>query len=229
MVYKKRDVPRKFLRCIGSVAYCARSGFTIVEILVAISIWTIFVALTAASVMQFKPHVRIDATAQEFHSQLLFARNLAISGMVYADQDSNGDPEVPNGYGVRFNTQLVPATSWIFGDLYDWPALLVGNFQYDVDINGIPEKTTFQDITLHDEVLVTLTEETPGSGVLTLPIDIVFETPDGNMTYYYNGVLQDTPTEMNMIKFVFYFADDPAITQTLIIERETNQIYIEAQ
>jgi hypothetical protein len=167
----------------------------------------------------------VDSAAQEFHSQLLYARNLALSGAVFKDQLGDG-PEVPNGYGVYFESADVGY--WIFGDLYDPDQ---GNKKYDAaGVGTLSEKTNLGDVAIDDKIVVDLIDEDPNK-TIKFPLHIFFETPNGKM-YYYN--YYDSPSGggegediFDTIKVKFFYKNNTAINQTVVIERTTNQIYIQ--
>ncbi|MEK9165662.1 MAG: prepilin-type N-terminal cleavage/methylation domain-containing protein, partial [Patescibacteria group bacterium] len=95
------------------------TGFTLVEILVSIGIMAIIFTIAALNLNARKPGVLVENAAREFLSQLLFAKNLALTGAVFKDEDDplDGQLDVPFGYGLHFFND-VGNKYFIFGDLY---------------------------------------------------------------------------------------------------------------
>lgn len=229
-------------------------GFTLIELLISFAIMVIFGTLTAVNVLHYQPDFEVDASAEKVYSQLLYARNLALSGSVLADQlggppPPGGSPfddppdglqEVPNGYGMYLDTAATPVTFWLYGDLYD-PAFYVpedsetilGNFRYDPTTDGKPEKISSQAAKIEEKVELTIRREDTGNeGDLSTPaspkpLEIFFEAPKGTMMYYYDNIPYNAVTGINKISFTFRHIEQGTVSQRLFVERLTNQVYYE--
>lgn len=219
----------------------AYDGFTLIEMLIAFGVWAIFATLTMVNVASFKPVTEVEAAADIFYSQLIFAQNLASTGLVYADQLPFGSPdgvkEVPNGYGVHVHIDTSAATAghWIYADLYD-PISGIGNMYYDVTMGGIAEKISSQSATVDtSHIQVTIKRNDTGfEGNLSTPaapkpLDIFFETPGGAMAYYFDGIPYTASSGINNIIVEFAYIKDPSILQRVFIERLANQAYYEIE
>lgn len=192
------------------------TGFTLVEILVTIGIMTILFTIAALNLNAHKPQVMVENAAREFLSQLAFAKNLALTGAVFKDEDNpeNGQLDVPFGYGLHLYEQPLNDSYFIFGDLYDSDS--GGNKIYD----GLDEKTNWGHFIVADKVNIEFTSDGPA---VVYPFDIFFETLNGRIYYYYDDGPQDG---VNEIQVKFSYVNDPSIKQTIIINKNTNQIYL---
>ncbi|MFH1713220.1 MAG: type II secretion system protein [Candidatus Jacksonbacteria bacterium] len=203
------------------------TGFTLVEILVTIGIMTILFTIVAINLNARKPQVLVENAAREFLSQLTFAKNLALTGAVFKEEDDPPDDQldVPFGYGVHFFYIFWEEDKnryFIFGDLYG--ASPFGNKIYE---DG--EETNWGDFIVDNKVNVEFTSD--GPDIAQYPIGIFFETLNGRIYYYYDAVPLDGAIEIQdgaiEIQVKFSYADDPGINQTVIINKNTNQIYLE--
>lgn len=214
-------------------------GFTLVEMLIAFGVWAIFATLTMVNVTKYKPVIEVEAAADIFYNQLIFAQNLASSGVVYADQLPFGSPdgvkEVPNGYGVHIETSAATAGHWLYADLYD-SGTGVGNIRYENMVGGIPEKISSQSTAVDTEnIQVTVKRDDPGNQVdlstpsAPHPLDVFFETPSGAMRYYYDGTVYNDSSGIDKIIVEFAYIKNTSIFQKVFIERQTNQIYFDIE
>ena len=217
------------------------NGFTLIEMLMAIAVWAIFATLTMVNVARYQPVTEVESAAEIFYSQLIFAQNLASTGVVYADQlpfppsSPDGAKEVPNWYGVHLDTSAASASHWIYADLYD-PVSGIGNVQYDDMVGGIAEKISSQSAAVDtSNIQVTIKGDDPGNKVdlstpgAPHPIDIFFETPGGAMLYYYDGTVYNDSSGINKIIVEFAYSKDTSILQRIFIERLLNQVYYEIE
>jgi len=193
-------------------------SFTLVEILVTISIMVVISTIVVLNINHYQPKTKVDSAAQEFYSQLLYARNLAVSGTVFKDQLGDGK-EVPNGYGVYFESAAIGY--WIFGDLYDPPDGNEGDKKYD----DLSEKTNLGDVAIDDKIGVELIDEDPNK-TIEFPLHIFFETPNGKMYYYNHYDTGENYDVFDTIQVKFFYKDDAAVNQTVVVKRTFNQIYI---
>src|SRR3990167_9019659 len=107
-------------------------GFTIIELLVVIGIIAIFATYTALNLTGDRPKRVVEAEAEKFYSNLLYVRNIAVSGSVFKDEDGDGKEDVPNGYGLH----MVDSFNYlVYGDLYN----SANPMQYDAGV----EETNF--------------------------------------------------------------------------------------
>lgn len=200
------------------------TGFTLVEILVTIGIMVIIFSIVTLNLNARKPQVMVENAAREFLSQLQFAKNLALTGAVFLDEDNPTDDQldVPFGYGLHFFNNVEDQNKYfIFGDLYDSDS--DGNKKYDdLRQDGLIEETGWGNFIVDDKVNVDITSI--DLSIVVYPLDIFFETFNGRINYYYNGM--DQPSEVDQLKVKFSYTDDPSINQTVIINKNTNQIYL---
>lgn len=189
-------------------------AFTLVEILVTIGIMTIIFTIATFNLNTRKPKVMVENAAREFLSQLQFAKNLALTGVVFKDEDVDGQLDVPFGYGLHFFKEGGQDQYFIFGDLYDSDA--GGNKIYD----GLDEKTNWGDVVVDDKINVEITSDVPD---VIYPFDIFFETLNGRVYYYYDSAEQD---DADQIQAQFSYIDDLNIKQTVIINKNNSQIYL---
>lgn len=223
---------------------------TLIELLIAFGVWVTFATLATVNIMHYDPDVRVEAEAFTFYSQLIYTRNLALTGAVYEDQlpfnppcDSipcpDGIREVPNGYGMYIDTATTPVSHWIYADLYD-PALyvspdpdtIVGNNKYDLIMDGKAEKIPSQTITVDAKLQVkvidnaTATELAPQNPATPKPFEIFFTAPDGKIIYYYDGLWYDDSSDpLDKIAVEIAYIKDPTILRTIFIQRSNQQIY----
>lgn len=189
------------------------TGFTLVEMLVSIGIMAIIFTIAALNLNARKPGVLVENAAREFLSQLQFAKNLALTGAVFRDEDDpdDGQLDVPFGYGLHFFNDAGSNQYFIFGDLYGPDS--AGNKKYDSE----DEHADWGDFTIDSKVNIEITyDESPA----VYPVDVFFETLNGYIYYFYNE-------GANKIQAKFSYTDDPIIAQTVIILKNTNQIYLE--
>lgn len=154
-----------------------KKGFTIIDLLVAI---TIFVILTSLTIANFVTGKRRDALRQSgivLVSILQEAQTAALSGMTI-----NGVTPV-GGYGVHFDTST-PSQIIYFADVN-------GNEVYDQTtdtlVSGVIDN-------LPDEVVISALKV--GEDNL-LSADFVFKAPDGNR--YLNGLLNGGKLEIDLV------------------------------
>lgn len=197
--------------------FLKEAGFTLVEMLVSIGIMIIIFTIAALNLNARKPEVLVENAAREFLSQLTFAKNLALTGAVFKDEDGDAQFDVPFGYGLHFFQDSGQNQHFIFGDLYG--ANPVGDKKY----NGDEEKTNWGDFVVDDKVAVEIRADGVAIDETAYPLDIFFETFNGQI-YYYDANGENGAVE---IQTEFSYSDDSTINQTVIINKNTNQIYLE--
>lgn len=155
----------------------AKSGFTIVDLLVAISIFVILTSLTIANFVTGKRRDALRQSGIVLVSLLQEAQTAALSGMTINGLTPTG------GYGLHFDS-AIPNQVIYFADTN-------GNEMYDQDtdliVNGQSDK-------LADDVVIN--SLMVGEDTL-LMADFVFKAPEGNR--YLNGLLNGGRLEINIL------------------------------
>ncbi len=188
-------------------------AFTIIEMLITISIIAITATFAVINLNFQKDDRQVEQAARGFYSALQYARNLAISGKVFKDETGDGVLDVPNGYGVYLDFAL--SGYRLYGDLYASSS----QKQYDV---GTEELGTVENID-SSKINTALYFDSNPAIPLGLPQTVFFATPGGDITYYNNAT---EVTAVSEIGFEFASNSDPTVKDRVVINRATGQIYI---
>lgn len=100
------------------------AGFTIIELLVVITIVTVFIIVVISNFSQIRLQFALSRTAYKFNQDLKKAQNMALSSVPY--KDSSGVEQAVDGYGVYIDLDTSGNKKYvIYADKYP------GNQQYD--------------------------------------------------------------------------------------------------
>lgn len=197
-------------------------AFTLIEMLVTVSIIAIMTTFTVVNLGFQRNDRTVQKTAREFYGALQYARNLAVSGKVFKDENGDGALDVPNGYGIFFVLLLSGSEFFykeqLYGDLY--AGTTPKRYDSGTEEFGAGEILD-QDISISlyfDNVLI---------GALGLPQTIFFATPRGDITYYdgISDVSLMVPT-VQEIGIEFASIKDPSVKDRVIINSVTGQMYV---
>lgn len=198
-------------------------AFTLIEMLVTVSIIAIMTTFTVVNLGFQRENRKVQQVTREFYGAVSYARNLTVTGKTFKDEDGDGKPDVPNGYGVHFSVIMSGGDFFyrqqIYGDLYT----SASSKQYDA---GSEEFGAGETLNVTD-FLVSLYFDGISAGPLGLPQTIFFTTPRGEITYYQNltdvSLLVPPITEVG---FEFASKKNPSVKKRVIINRVSNQIYV---
>jgi len=95
-----------------------QKGFSLIELMIAISILAIILAMAVPSLSSYMDHRRVINVAETLYGQLQYARSEAIarSEIVYANFSSNDTTDWAMGISTRFNCDVTKATPAITDD-----------------------------------------------------------------------------------------------------------------
>lgn len=131
-----------------------RGGFTLIEIIVVMSIITLISSLTLYNFRAGNNESRIAGAAQKFALNIRKAQNMAASSVVFKGQ-------IPAGYGIYVSARNA-ASYVLFADFND-------NKRYD-------SAEKYEIINLEPPILISGIISNPGGAVF--PLNIVFTAPE---------------------------------------------------
>ena len=183
-------------------------AFTLVEMLVTVSIIAIFSTITVMNLNFQRTDRVIEKVTGELYSSLLYARNLSVSGKIF----KNGI--VPNGYGVYLNNSDYK----MFADANTGP--LPHPRVYDA-----PDEDTGVAYTITSETPALLIEAVNQDGTAVgLPMDIFFEVPNGEIYFMdpiSGNVYSYASIEIRVEKYGFV-----SQRKSIYLNKRTGQMYV---
>lgn len=195
-------------------------GFTIIEMLVTISVFIIVTSMILINYPQFSDRLSLERTAQEVALSLREAKTYAIAVREFGI----GTDRYP-GYGVHFDLSSGPTKEYIlFADVESYP--LEGNKIYDDDGGGSSDEKIDQFII---QTNVSIKEFCVGINSLTdcssyEKLEIVYFRPDPDVTIMGTpsggGITVSIPTGVAII------VETPPGDCKAIIIRVTGQISV---
>jgi prepilin-type N-terminal cleavage/methylation domain-containing protein len=161
-----------------------KSGFTLVEMLIVVSIIIVLAAGMFANSFLFKDQAAFKLNYNKFVSILQEARNLALSSQSYGDTDDYDgdglyfDPDedmiLPNGYIVNFNLTGDKPVITLYADLFS-------SATNELDP---AEDQLLKTLELDENITITPEAFTQLNNVETLPnagdFSVIYTTPDAN-------------------------------------------------
>lgn len=205
-------------------------AFTLIEMMVTVSIIAIITTFTVVNLGFQRPERRVEQVTRELYGALSYARNLAVTGKVFKDEDGDGKPDVPNGYGMLFRVVLTGSnlvlSTTIYGDLYTSGV----SKKYDIgETFGIPNNLEIKlsDFSISLYLDGIFARSLIPTGPLTFPQTTFFSTQRGDITYY--NVANDVSLLVPPVAEIgieLASTKNLSVKKRVVINRVTGQIYV---
>ena len=165
-----------------------RSAFTLIEVIVVVSVFAIIASLTIANYRSGSRQSQLHLAAQELATNIRLAQSYAIGSKDFVDPNSSNDSSQSpkGGWGILVSTS---------ND---------GQYQLVVDLNGnhvVDDDEVYKTIELPDNVVIKTIQDKDSSSIIEgtvffeppEPLTIVNEQPNNNLTItLYDQVEQTT-------------------------------------
>ncbi len=188
-------------------------AFTLIEMLITVSIIAIITTFTVVNLNFERPERRVEQVTRELYGTLLYARDLSIAGKIFKDQNGDGIPDVPNGYGVSITRAGSFAQYLMYGDsvhfsqygMFDWvneelSSLIVWETDIIIDINF-------------------------GAGIVNSPswnAQYFFPTPSGDPLFFLDYIQRN----VEIVILTVSYKNNLSINESIIMNVKTGQIYV---